>query len=508
MERRKFIQAFGVSPFLRTIDFEPIDNDIPQKNHPTSPDFFYKPITGWAADFIPLYAKGRFELFYLLDFRNSEKHGEGTPWYRISTNNFVNYEEHGEAIPRGSKDDQDLFIFTGSALEANGRFHIFYTGHNHHLSGKGKPQQAVMHAVSDDLKTWKKIPENTFYAPVEKYEMHDWRDPFVYWNEESKEYNMLLAARFKKGISRRRGLTAFCTSKDLIKWEVKDPFYAPDLYFTHECPDLFKMGDWWYLIFSEFTDKVKTRYVMSKSMNGPWIIPDVDDFDGHAFYAAKTAADNKKRFLFGWNPTRGDNKDDGGWQWGGNLVVHELHQDKNGSLLVRAPQTVKDAFNQKLNIAWTPLTGKIDTKENKVALTASGSFAAALAQEVPRICRITATCKFQLRAKEFGILFYTTDDVEKSYYIRVEPNSKRVVFDRWPRIRAEVPHMAEFERPLTLVKNEVFLELFIEGTKGVLYVDDSVAMNFRCYDFTSGKWGLFATDADVVFSNVAISTML
>ena len=76
------------------------------------------------------------------------------------------------------------------------------------------------------------------------------------------------------------------------------------LYFTHECPDLFKMGDWWYLLFSEFTDLVRTRYRMSRSLSGPWIIPERDDFDGHAFYAAKTASDGNKRFIFGWNPTR------------------------------------------------------------------------------------------------------------------------------------------------------------------------------------------------------------
>lgn len=509
MERRKFIQAFGLTPFIGNLKFNHQANlnaEIAGKLKPTATqeqnthDFFYKPTNGWAADFIPLYTKGKFELFYLLDFRNGEEHGEGTPWYRISTNDFVNYTENGEAIPRGTKDDQDLFIFTGSAIEANGKYHIFYTGHNHHLADKNKPMQAVMHATSDDLKTWTKIPEHTFYAPENKYEKHDWRDPFVFWNDETKEYYMLLAARFKEGVSRRRGLTALCTSKDLIKWETKEPFYAPNLYFTHECPDIFKMGDWWYLVFSEFTDRVKTRYVMSKSIKGPWIMPEVDDFDSHAFYAAKTASDGKKRFLFGWNPTRDENSDNGGWQWGGNLVVHEIYPNKNGHLLVRAPQSVRDAFKYDLKPEFRPITGNVTANDAIVQMKSPGSFSAALAQEVPKLGRITANCKFKKGAKEFGILFYATDDLEKSYYIRVEPAANRVVFDRWPRVRAEVPHMADFERPINLSnKNAVSLELFIEGTKGVLYVDDKVAMNFRAYDFKEGKWGLFATDADAEF---------
>ncbi len=133
-------------------------------------DFFYKPQNAWAGDFIPLYAEGKYQLFYLLDWRNSEKYGEGTPWYRLSTTDFVHFEEHGEVIPRGTKEEQDLFIFTGSAIQANGKYHIFYTGHNHHLAAADKPMQAVMHATSNDLQHWTKIPGDTFFAPTDRYE--------------------------------------------------------------------------------------------------------------------------------------------------------------------------------------------------------------------------------------------------------------------------------------------------------------------------------------------------
>ena len=123
---------------------------------------------------------------------------------------------------------------------------------------------------------------------------------------------MLLAARLTNGPSRRRGCTALCTSKDLVTWEVRQPLYSPGLYYTHECPDMFQIGDWWYLIFSEFSEACLTRYRMSRSPSGPWITPPVDSFDGRAFYAAKTASDNKgHRFLFGWNPTRLGETDQG-----------------------------------------------------------------------------------------------------------------------------------------------------------------------------------------------------
>ncbi|MES1225997.1 MAG: hypothetical protein ABUT20_61530, partial [Bacteroidota bacterium] len=210
MKRRNFLRASGLFPFVAAHLANNISENknaaLPAKSTPqlaeTGRDFFYKPENAWAADFIPLYAEGKFQLFYLLDWRDSDKHGEGTPWYRISTTDFVNFEEHGEMIPRGAKEDQDLYIFTGSALKAKDKYHIFYTGHNGHLADAGKPMQAVMHAVSDDLQHWTKIPGDTFFAPTDKYEKHDWRDPFVFFNEETKEYNMLLAARFNKGMPR------------------------------------------------------------------------------------------------------------------------------------------------------------------------------------------------------------------------------------------------------------------------------------------------------------------
>src|SRR5688500_14712968 len=113
MKRRNFLQASSVFPFIAGNLAEHLPVDRPQ-NFPVGSegkipsaarDFFYKPENAWAADFIPLYAEGKFQLFYLLDWRDGERHGNGVPWYRISTTDFVHFEEHGEIIPRGTKDE-------------------------------------------------------------------------------------------------------------------------------------------------------------------------------------------------------------------------------------------------------------------------------------------------------------------------------------------------------------------------------------------------------------------
>lgn len=132
-------------------------------------------------------------------------------------------------LPRGDRDAQDLYVFTGSVIEGLGQYHIFYTGHNPRLRQQGRPEQGVMHAVSDDLLRWRKLPEDTFFAPA-GYEPHDWRDPFVFWNDEAGEFWMLLAARRTQGPARRRGLTAVCASTDLAHWQPREPLYAPGCY--------------------------------------------------------------------------------------------------------------------------------------------------------------------------------------------------------------------------------------------------------------------------------------
>ncbi|MFB2118294.1 family 43 glycosylhydrolase [Parapedobacter sp. 2B3] len=516
MKRKTFLRASGMFPFfaasmVKDLQGHPVavaKGNGAAHPQPDARDFFYKPINAWAGDFIPMYAEGKFQLFYLHDWRNAEKHGEGVPWFRLSTADFVTFEEHGEVIPRGTKAEQDLSIFTGCVLEANGKYHIFYTGHNHHLANAGKPMQAVMHAVSDDLQHWTKVPEHTFFAPTDRYEMHDWRDPFVFFNDETGKYNMLLAARFTEGIPRRRGLTALCSSTDLVKWEVDEPFYAPNQFFTHECPDLFKIGDWWYLIFSEFTDIVATRYRMSRSLNGPWIIPQQDTFDGHAFYAAKTATDGKDRFIFGWNPTRSEDKDNGAWNWGGNLVVHQILQQPNGELIVRAPDTVRNAFSKPLRQQFRSSGGKPMGLPEAVEIKAEGRFDAVAGGEMPNTCMVAATAVFSKAPRDFGIMLRCSDDLEKSYYIRLEPERERMVFDMWPRKDSVLNQMVELERQVIVEPGKpVALVVLIDGNMGVVYINDSVAMNFRAYDLPEGNWGFFATDGTVRFENITLATL-
>jgi beta-fructofuranosidase len=484
---------------------------------------FYKPQGAYAADFIPFYHEGRFYLFYLHDWRQPEVKGEGTPWHLISTTDFVHFDDHGEVLPRGTQEDQDLYVFTGSVVAHAGRFHIFYTGHNPHLMKQGRPQEAIMHAVSDDLVHWTKLPARALYAPTASYEPHDWRDPFVFWNAEAGEYWMLLAARLTHGPSRQRGCTALCTSKDLETWQVREPFWAPGLYSTHECPDLFRWGDWWYLVFSEFSHGSLTRYRMSRSLHGPWVAPADDAFDGRAFYAAKTASDGAHRYLFGWVATRARDSDEGHWEWGGNLVVHELWQREDGTLGVRPPQPVLSAFPLINRATLRQCLGTLKCDGPQYTLVAPGAlqgrwpnyswparttsaFAWATGGALPDCCLIRARVTFSEGTRACGLLLRTTDDLEQGYSIRLEPDRRRLVLDRWPR-PGDQPFVQGLERPLPLEAGKpVDFQVVVDGNVCVVYVAGSVAMTARMYAKGGSSWGVFVQEGSASFRDTFVAT--
>ena len=208
--------------------------------------YYYKPQNAAAADFIPFWYDGKFRLFYLHDWRDIDNYGTGVPWYLIETEDLLHFDEKGEVIPRGTPEEPDNYIFTGSIIRANDQFHIFYTAHNHRMIDKGLPQELITHAASDDLIHWKKLPEESFRTTPD-CDPHNFRDPFVFFDEALGMYRMACVKR-REGTSYISGITGQYVSKDLKNWEPAEDLWTPELFNTHECPDIFKIGTLQYEI--------------------------------------------------------------------------------------------------------------------------------------------------------------------------------------------------------------------------------------------------------------------
>ena len=293
----------------------------------------------WFGDCMPFGKGDTFYLFHQRDTRRPVPFGEPFGWDLAVTRDFVHYEDRGVAIPRGTDEEQDQFIFAGSVFEAQGLYHSFYTGYNRDYPAQGKPAQVLMHAVSTDLLHWEKTQDKLTFAPQPGYDPDDWRDPFVVWDQEKEEYLLILGARLQGPKTRQTGRTVKFTSKDLKDWKFEGDFWAPDLFTMHEMPDLFQIGDWWYHIVTEYSHRSKMVYRMSKSLSGPWLAPKDDALTAGPITPAAPSPSTASASSSGGCPPRKVTTTTTSSRWGGTFVAHEVYQRPDGTLGVRPPQT-------------------------------------------------------------------------------------------------------------------------------------------------------------------------
>lgn len=458
---------------------------------------YQKPPVGWVGDTMPMTDANGVQIYYLQDWRDG---AEGFhPIHKFSTKNFVDYSYDGEMVSLGISSEPDLAIGTGSIILVDGVYHCFYTGHNYKFPNLGKNKESVMHAISTDNVNWTKIPEDTFLAP-EGYEIHDFRDPFVFFNEEEELYWMLMSAR-KEGVG---GVVAKFVSKDLKVWEVDEPLYAPNSYFMLECADLFKMGDYWYMIFSEFSHDKVTRYVMSKDINGPFYAPEHDIFDGNAFYAAKSTEYEGKRYLVGWIPTKPDEKDSSKYEWAGNMSVVELKQEEDGTLSALMPEQFYSYFDTDSGLSVIEESGDVKVEGDTITFGANEEISYVDFGTIPDTMLVTAQVTFHQGGRGAGFSLGVEEDFLKGFGIHLDPKEHLLRYDAamLERIRYANPNSKvhfSFDEGTTYD-----LKLVIEKDIAVLYMNDKVALSTRIYRMNENKWGLFNIGGEVTFSNIEI----
>lgn len=458
---------------------------------------FYQPENAWMGDFIPYYENGTYYLYYLHDPRVKPlEYAEETTWHLITTKDFLHYENCGEAIARGGKDERNRNIYTGSVLrDPNGLCTAFYTAYNADFKTDGRSVQSVMMAQGQTPETLRTVENFYMVADGDLYEPFDWRDPYVFYSGEDHCYYMLLAARLSGSGERRGGCIAMCKSQDMKTWTTCKPFYAPNQYITMECPEVFQMGDWWYLVFSTFSDRFTTHYRKAKSLHGPWLIPKDDVFDGRANYAIKTASDGKRRFAFGWIASRAGETDFGPWEWGGDMHVHEVVQDENGDLRCKELDTMVHRFSSvELSTPSSPF-GDAARTEDGWRLHAEGF--GALQSPVPDTFRLEMTVKPESDC-EFGLAVNTDEQLEKGYFLRLKDGW--MALDLWPRIpspgmyqwQINGDHPFQIETMRFVPTADTYRILVLrEGNLLAVYVNDRTALSTRAYNHRSGYAGVY-----------------
>ena len=195
--------------------------------------YHHTPLYGWMNDPNGMFYKdGVWHLYYQYNPYGSQ--WENMTWAHSTSTDLIHWKNHGEVI----QPDALGTIFSGSSVvdkENTAGFGkdavvAFYTS-------AGAAQTQSIAYSTDNGETFKKYVNN----PILTSDVPDFRDPNVFWNEEVKQWNLILAAGQHMNIY---------SSKNLKDWKYESSF--GEGYGNHggvwECPDLLKMGDKWVLI--------------------------------------------------------------------------------------------------------------------------------------------------------------------------------------------------------------------------------------------------------------------
>lgn len=211
-------------------------------------DYHLMPETGWLNDPNGLCQfKGRYHVFHQYEPHNAK--GGATHWGHKTSTNLVDFQEEEMFISPDQPFDKDG-AYSGSAIEAGGKLHIFYTGnvkkagyHDYLYSGR---EQNVVHIVSlDGFEIEKREVVIRHQDFPEGFTDHI-RDPNLF--EMAGKYYMLLGSRT---LDHRGAIIAF-ESDNLDDWVYRGKFLEghSDQGFMWECPDFFQQKDQSVLLLS------------------------------------------------------------------------------------------------------------------------------------------------------------------------------------------------------------------------------------------------------------------
>jgi beta-fructofuranosidase len=486
--------------------------------------FYRKPAHADATgDAIPFYHEGKYHVFSLTPPPGTGTYPERlrTTWHHAWSSNLIDWEEIGPALIPGGPGEPDADgCWTGAVMHGEGKWHAFYTGYSIHADYP----QTICHATSSDGVRWVKDQNNPCLVPkTELYESLDWRDPYVFYNDEENCYWLILSARRNRGPVTRRGCIVLYRSQDLTRWEHYGPIYEPKHTNCPECSELYRMGDTWYLSYSRFSEFGGTIYRVSNSPFGVWRTPDHDRIGNRRFYAAKSMADGAgRRYYFGWIPDRANNSDRGEWYWGGIFAVpHEVApSSKNSELEVKLPCQIAGAFQDPFDWTYKPVEGNSAlTKEKKIRVESSGTLSYGFFEFSEKSFLLSCKMRPIDCRDHFGFVIKSDRDLSSCLLLSLERGAQRVSLLKYPMPvdpfwEASVASMVPAALPgpdgprvaetrFAFDDGSVIdVKILIDGDLVETFVGERAALTYRCYDAGEYEIGILVQDGSAEYEEI------
>jgi beta-fructofuranosidase len=465
-------------------------------------------------DAIPFFHQGKYHIFSLTPPLGTGVYPDRlrTTWHHVVSDNLVDWEDLGTALSPGGPDEPDADgCWTGAVIFAEGQFQAFYTGYNIRAAFP----QTICHAISPDGVTWTKNRTNPCLVPLlERYERLDWRDPYVFYNDEDGCYWMILSARTKSGPVMRRGCVVLYRSRDLQSWEHYGPIYEPKDTNCPECPELYRMGGMWHLSYSRFSEFGGTIYRISDNPFGGWRRPEQDRIGSRRFYAAKSMEnDAGERFYIGWTADRAQDSDKGEWYWGGIFAVpHAVTPSATGpGLDITLPAAIARTFRDPIAWCYEPGEGHSAASGNSIDVRSAGTLAYGFLRF--SAARFLFSCRIRPRdcRDHFGLLIKSDRDIARCLLLAIEPAAQRASLVNYPLPvdpfwEASVASMAAAASPGPdgfRVAEAVFevvdggaidIEVLVDEGLVEVFAGRKVALNYRWYGAADYELGVLVQD--------------
>ncbi len=255
----------GVSSFScwKNMQFADVFDMTNREQH--RPVFHHTPAYGWMNDPNGMFYKdGVWNLYFQHNPQGS--YWENLSWGHSTSTDLVHWTFEGDPV----QPDAFGMIFSGASVVDKDNTAGFGKDAIVALYTSAAESQMQSLAYSkDNGKTFTKYEGN----PVVTSNVIDFRDPHMFWNEDIKKWNMILAAGQQMNIY---------TSDNLKEWKLESSFGRE--YGNHdgvwECPDLMKLK-------VRGTDKEKWMLICNINPGGPFggsaTQYFIGDFDGHKF---------------------------------------------------------------------------------------------------------------------------------------------------------------------------------------------------------------------------------
>ena len=210
------------------------------------------------------------------------------------------------------------------------------------------------HAVSDDMLHWEYLP--LALVPSEKYDNHQKGGCF---SGSAIEHDGKLFLMYTGVTNEGNGyeqVQCIAYSEDGIHFEYKNSYQEPTIGNMWECPDVFKINNQFFMIFSpENTDQPpkpnsNARYMPIDFDEDTLTIKDHGDWPyldhGLDFYAPQTfLSKDNERLLLGWLRMR---KPVQGEEWIGMFIMPRILHEKDGKIIQELYPKIKNSFNHEV----------------------------------------------------------------------------------------------------------------------------------------------------------------